>query len=78
MKQSAGMLSVPHLLARRKAPIIAPDLLGYGNNPPWSRSRSLRLEVEVRCLLPMIAFAARLVNVRSERVPYTPFATRAA
>ena len=43
--------------------IIAPDLLGYSDNTPWSRSRSLRLEVEVRRLLHVIASAGRPVDV---------------
>ena len=43
--------------------IIAPDLLGYGDNPPWPRGRSLRLEEEVHRLLPLLASATRPVDV---------------
>ncbi len=43
--------------------IIAPDLLGYGDNPAWPRNRSLRLEDEVRRLLPLLACAPCPVDV---------------
>lgn len=33
-----------------KRRVIAPDLLGYGDNPPWPRQRGLRLETESRRL----------------------------
>ena len=43
--------------------VIAPDLLGYGDNPPWPRNRTLGLETEVQRLTPLLASAARPVDV---------------
>ena len=34
--------------------LIAPDLLGYGDNPPWPRGRRANLELEVRSLMGRI------------------------
>ena len=41
-----------HLAGGRQ--VIAPDLLGYGDNPPWRDSRSLRLADEVHALRPVL------------------------
>ena len=38
----------------RACRIIAPDLLGYGDNPPWEPGRALSLAAEVRRLLPLL------------------------
>lgn len=43
--------------------IIAPDLLGYGDRPAWPCHRSLRLEDEVRHLLPLLAGAGGPLDV---------------
>lgn len=43
--------------------IVAPDLLGYGNNPPWPRQRRLRLEDEVNRLLRRLATLTAPVDV---------------
>jgi pimeloyl-ACP methyl ester carboxylesterase len=43
--------------------IIAPDLLGYGENAPWTPGHGLRLETEVRRLLPWILSAPGPVDV---------------
>jgi len=43
--------------------VIAPDLLGYGDNVPWTPGRGLRLETEVRRLLPLILSSQGPVDV---------------
>ena len=43
--------------------VIAPDLLGYGNNPPWAPNWGLRLETEVRRLVQLMASAPGPVDV---------------
>jgi pimeloyl-ACP methyl ester carboxylesterase len=43
--------------------VIAPDLLGYGENPAWRYGRRLRLDDEVRQLLPLLAGAGAPVDV---------------
>lgn len=50
-----------HLGAKRT--IIAPDLLGYGDNPTWPAGRRLRLEQEVQPLLPRLAVVRGPVDV---------------
>jgi pimeloyl-ACP methyl ester carboxylesterase len=43
--------------------VLAPDLLGYGDNPPWPSNRTLRLEMEVQRLAPLLASVAEPVDV---------------
>ncbi len=43
--------------------ILAPDLLGYGDNPPWPRDRALGLDTEVQCLAPLLASVTEPVDV---------------
>lgn len=43
--------------------VMAPDLLGYGENAPWTPGRGLRLETEVRRLLPLILSSPGPVDV---------------
>ncbi|NCF82322.1 MAG: alpha/beta fold hydrolase [Proteobacteria bacterium] len=43
--------------------VIAPDLLGYGNNPPWAPNWDLRLETEVRRLVQLMVSAPGPVDV---------------
>lgn len=43
--------------------IMAPDLLGYGDNPPWPRDRALDLETEVQHLVPLLASVTEPIDV---------------
>lgn len=43
--------------------VFAPDLLGYGENPPWPRHRGLHLCEEVARLLPLLARIGEPVDV---------------
>jgi pimeloyl-ACP methyl ester carboxylesterase len=43
--------------------IMAPDLLGYGDNAPWPRKRGLRLEMESRRLRHLLDAAPGPVDV---------------
>ena len=43
--------------------VIAPDLLGYGANPPWRNTARLRLADEVHALRPALALAGAPVDV---------------
>jgi pimeloyl-ACP methyl ester carboxylesterase len=43
--------------------VVAPDLLGYGENLPWSRGRYLSLDDEVSRLLPLLERADAPVDV---------------
>lgn len=43
--------------------VIAPDLLGYGDNPPWRPGQTADLATEVRRLAPLLLAAAGPVDV---------------
>lgn len=43
--------------------VVAPDLLGYGENPPWPSNRPLSLDDEIARLMPLIEGAGRPVDV---------------
>jgi len=42
---------------------LAPDLLGYGDNPPWPRDRTLGLDTEVQCLASLLESVSEPVDV---------------
>lgn len=50
-------------LLREEHRVLTPDLLGYGDNPPWPAQGRLSLELEVRRLLGRIPHAARGLDV---------------
>lgn len=54
--------SLAERLAAQRS-IIAPDLLGYGDNPAWQQGRRLNLEQEVQHILPRLAATRGAVDV---------------
>ena len=50
-----------HLGSRRR--LLAPDLLGYGDNPPWPRERRSSLALEVRSLTGQIPATGAALDV---------------
>ena len=43
--------------------LVAPDLLGYGDNPPWPRERRSSLELEVQSLMARIPETGAALDV---------------